>query len=101
MNFLNHMVTPKTHNKDLDAQPVLEIINNNIMEQSVIKYPQIDFKSINIFPMKSIETKTLTIVSKYNLKEFHNYQTHYPKPKKKKNTKTVHQLTKLQKKSSI
>ena len=56
------------------------------MEQSIIKYPQINFKSINIFPMKSIETKTLTIVSKYNLKEFHNCQTHYPK---KKNTKTV------------
>ena len=78
------IVTPQTHNKDLDAQPVLEIINNNIMEQSVIKYPQINFKSINIFPMKSIETKTLTIVSKYNLKEFHNCQTHYPKKKKKK-----------------
>ena len=37
-------VTPQTHTKDLDAQLVLKILNNIIMEQSVIKYPQINFK---------------------------------------------------------
>ena len=37
-------VTPQTDTKDLDSQPVLEILYNNIMEQSVIKYPQINFK---------------------------------------------------------
>ena len=42
--FTGSSVTPQTHTKDLDAQPVLEILINDIMEQSVIKYPQINFK---------------------------------------------------------
>ena len=57
INTKDISVTPQTHSKDLDVQPILEIINNNIVEQSVIKYPQINFKSIKIFPMKSIKTK--------------------------------------------
>ena len=59
------------------------------MELSIIKNPQINFNPSKSFLRNPLNKNFNNKVSKYNLKEFHNNQTHYPK----KNIKTVHQLT--------